>query len=175
MEILNCKTCSKSFNCRFALNLHLVLFHPEVENMIEWNLPIKKEEKSCQTDQNLIHLFDTNLLDQDGQLKFQRVFTTGQERIHVYLAEHPKKNFFRAKNSTIKKVFKEKPWKCQFCWKSFFEEENKNVHERFHADDRKPFRCQFCLKKFVFIKNRKKHERIKHESIRQPNLVSICD
>lgn len=55
--------------------------------------------------------------------------------------------------------FIEKPFKCQFCPKSFNVKTNLVCHERTHTGER-PYGCQFCPKAFSTARNLRQHVRI---------------
>ena len=63
------------------------------------------------------------------------------------------------RNETEKNLCKVKPFKCQFCERSFSRKDNQARHERIHTGE-KPFTCQYCYVSFSQRQHLIGHERI---------------
>ena len=59
----------------------------------------------------------------------------------------------------------EKPFKCQYCNKSFAKSQLLKIHQRIHTEE-KPYKCQQCDKSFVQSSSLKTHE-ISHTGEKQ--------
>ena len=66
----------------------------------------------------------------------------------------------------------ERPWKCEFCGKSFLHKDTWKCHTRRHKGER-PYQCHFCARGFTEQWALKKHVRL--HTGEKPYTCNVCN
>ncbi|KAJ8050534.1 hypothetical protein HOLleu_03773 [Holothuria leucospilota] len=119
------------------------------------------------------HQSGKHLIDQ-RVLPYKDCEVTHNSDSKPFKCQFCKKSFRIKRNRKIHEMSHtgEKPYKCQYCEISFRERRSCKVHEMAHTGE-KPFKCQFCGRFFNTKQNCKSHE-ITHMD-EKPFKCQFCD
>ena len=82
--------------------------------------------------------------------------TQSKEEIPIYHQENKGQQISQQRTVSKKLV---KPFRCQFCDRTFSGRHNWHIHERRHTGE-KPFNCRYCMKAFASSNGKVLHERL---------------
>ena len=144
-----CDTCGMSFNSQHSLRLHMNSHSDERPHKCDICGKTYKTTRTFRDHQMAVHgeEADKKHLCSYCPAKFhRRIDRKRHEMIHT----------------------EEKPFQCRFCPKSFGRRERMQFHERTHGERRKDVPCRLCGNCYYDEKQRNAHEKMFHNPPKRP-------
>lgn len=128
-----CKLCSKSFNIRGSLKVHMKVVHSVEMAVADKVNNVGGESNKCSSD-DPIKMWECDICHKMFTTKY---FLKKHKRLHTG----------------------ETPYNCEQCGKTFTFQQSYHKHLLYHSDD-KPYICQNCGRAFKELSTLHNHERI---------------